>query len=170
MRSEWRHFLLILPVFPQDKRRGALPRRRQKRNVPLARKLRGTMSLPEVLLWQRLHPSDAKFRRQHPLGRYVLDFYCASARICVEVDGISHNMGDSPSRDAVRNAWIEAQGVTVLRVSAAEVLRNPDVVADQIVRFVLGCNGTPPSIAGAIATSPFVLRKNGEDQGRMLPI
>ena len=106
--------------------------------MALARKLRSTMSLPEILLWQRLQHSDVKFRRQHPVGRYVLDFYCAAAWICVEVDGISHDMGNNPSRDTDRDAWLNAQGVSVLRICAADVLRDPDGVADGIVRAVAG--------------------------------
>jgi very-short-patch-repair endonuclease len=106
--------------------------------VALARTLRSQMSLPEVMLWQRLQHGDVKFRRQHPVGRYVLDFFCASARLCVEVDGVSHDMGDNPARDAVRDAWLERQGVTVVRLAAPAVLRDPDGVAEGIVRLASG--------------------------------
>jgi very-short-patch-repair endonuclease len=41
------------------------------------------------------------FRRQHPIGRYVLDFYCAGARLAVEIDGLSHDLGDRPQRDSI---------------------------------------------------------------------
>jgi very-short-patch-repair endonuclease len=63
------------------------------------------MSLPEVLLWQHARSSDeAKFRRQHPLLRYVLDFYCAEARVCVEIDGTAHDLGSRSIADAARDA------------------------------------------------------------------
>lgn len=116
-----------------------MPRQKQERNVALARKLRSGMSLPEVMLWQRLRQSDeAKFRRQHPLGRYVLDFYCASARLCIEVDGISHGMGAQPLRDLERDAWLAGQGVRVVRVPAAEVLQDVDGIAEAVMRLCRG--------------------------------
>ena len=97
------------------------------------------MSLPEVMLWQRLRVCETmKFRRQHPVGRYVLDFYCARARVCIEVDGIAHDMGDRPERDIARDGWLQGQGVRVLRVAAVDVLRDVDGVADGVVRF---CGG-----------------------------
>lgn len=103
-----------------------------------ARKLRKTMSLPEVLLWQALRkrPDGAKFRRQHPAGAYVLDFYCDELRLAVEVDGEAHGRGDRPARDDVRDAWLGTQGVTVMRVPAAEVLRDMDAVIGGIVARV----------------------------------
>ena len=82
------------------------------------------MSLPEVLLWTELRkrPSGLKFRRQHPAGPYVLDFFCAARRLAVEVDGEAHGRGDRPTRDAVRDAWLREQGVRVLRIAARDVL------------------------------------------------
>ena len=76
------------------------------------------MSLPEVLLWRILRdrPGGYKFRRQHPAGPYVLDFFCAEHRLAVEVDGEVHARGDAPARDAARDAWIRSQGVRVHRV------------------------------------------------------
>jgi very-short-patch-repair endonuclease len=75
------------------------------------------------------------FRRQHPIGRYVLDFYCAKARLAVEIDGMSHDFGDRPQRDASRDAWLKARRLTVMRVAASEAMRNVDEVADAIVRM-----------------------------------
>jgi very-short-patch-repair endonuclease len=72
------------------------------------------------------------FRRQHPLGLYILDFYCAEAKLCVEVDGQGHGMGDQPERDERRDRWLLAQGIEVLRIPAGDVLRTPDVAAERI--------------------------------------
>jgi very-short-patch-repair endonuclease len=114
-----------------------LPRHKQDRDVAKARSLRKDMSLPEVLLWQLLRgqPDGVKLRRQHPLGPYVLDFYCAAAKVGFEIDGIAHEMGDRPARDEQRNAWLRSQGVEVVRVPAADVLRSPEAVAEAIVRY-----------------------------------
>jgi very-short-patch-repair endonuclease len=95
------------------------------------------MTPPEVRLWLRLRQSSEgmpRFRRQHPLGPYVLDFYCPAAKLCVEVDGWGHNMGGQPGRDERRDAWLAAQGIATLRITAADVLADPDGVADSIVR------------------------------------
>jgi very-short-patch-repair endonuclease len=103
-----------------------------------AKRLRTELSLPERLLWVRLRgrePGRPAFRRQHPLGPYVLDFYCAPSRLCVEVDGAVHGAGDRPERDARRDAWLRGQGIEVVRVSAAYVLEDPSRAADWIVQL-----------------------------------
>ena len=90
-----------------------------------ARRLRREMTLPEVLLWQALRRkalAGLRFRKQHAIGRCVLDFYLPSARLAVEVDGRAHDMGGNPGRDARRDAWLAVRGVRVLRVAAADVL------------------------------------------------
>lgn len=104
-------------------------------NYAKARQLRRTMSLPEVLLWQELRKANVKFRRQHPVGPYVLDFYCAAAKVGVEVDGIAHEMGEQPQKDEVRDGWLRQQGIRIVRVPAVEVLRSASDVAASIVAF-----------------------------------
>jgi very-short-patch-repair endonuclease len=102
--------------------------------VARARSLRQRMTLPEVLLWRALRgrDSDVVFRRQFPLGPYVLDFYCPAARLAVEVDGAAHEMGDHPERDARRDRWCKEQGIDTLRIAAAAVLAEPDAVAEHV--------------------------------------
>lgn len=102
-----------------------------------AKRLRRTMSLPEVLLWQilRKQPGHIKFRRQHPIGRYVLDFYVLELKLAIEIDGLAHNMGDRPVRDEERGSWLESQGIWMLRITAKDVLNDPAAVADSIVRL-----------------------------------
>jgi very-short-patch-repair endonuclease len=92
------------------------------------------MSLPELLLWRELRcVPDVKFRRQHPIGPYILDFYCDQARLAVEVDGSSHAMGDRPARDERRDAWLARESVTVMRLPAVEVLKNLDAAVQAIL-------------------------------------
>jgi len=100
-----------------------------------ARELRRTMSLPEGLLWQELRkrPSGFKFRRQHPIGPYIGDFFCPAARLVVEVDGAAHEMGERPAHDAARDRRLAELKVRTLRVPAAEVLRDTAAVVQGIV-------------------------------------
>jgi very-short-patch-repair endonuclease len=112
-----------------------MPRRKQERHVAKARSLRATMSLPEVLLWRELRrQTEIKFRRQHPLGPYVLDFYCTAAKLCVEIDGIAHDRGARPERDAQRDEWLREQGIEVMRIPAADVLKSPIETAEALIR------------------------------------
>jgi very-short-patch-repair endonuclease len=83
------------------------------------------MSLPEVVLWQYLRGGKLKrlkFRRQHAMGPFVLDFYCAEAKVCIEVDGAAHDFVERAERDASRDSWLAERGVKVLRFLAADVL------------------------------------------------
>jgi very-short-patch-repair endonuclease len=100
-----------------------------------AKRLRREMSLPEILLWRQLRHETIRWRKSHPAGPYALDFYCAPARLAIEVDGEAHERGDRPMRDAKRDAWIAEQGVLTLRIPAVEILRNLDGVLIHIRRF-----------------------------------
>lgn len=88
------------------------------------------MSLPEVLLWIALRerPGSHKFRKQHSAGPYSLDFYCAAAALCIEVDGKAHDMGDNPQSDERRDAWLAERGIRTLRIPAEEILRDIEPV------------------------------------------
>ena len=99
-----------------------------------ARRLRRSMSLPEVLLWRELRkrPAGLQFRRQHPAGPYVLDFFCATANVAIEVDGEAHNRGDRPHRDTARDAWLRGRRIQVIRIPAVEVLKNLEGVLQAI--------------------------------------
>ena len=100
-----------------------------------AKRLRKEMTPPEIALWLALRGNDVglRFRRQHAAGQYVLDFYCAPARLAIEVDGEAHNRGDRPERDVTRDAWLVARGIYVLRYPAREMLGNLDDVVRQII-------------------------------------
>jgi very-short-patch-repair endonuclease len=91
--------------------------------VVKARALRRTLTQPEARLWQflRTRPDGLKFRRQHPIGPYVVDFYCPASRLVVEVDGEVHGMGHNPARDLARDAWLREQGFRVCRIPAREL-------------------------------------------------
>jgi very-short-patch-repair endonuclease len=89
------------------------------------------MTPPELALWDVLRRSaqaGLRFRRQHPLGPFVLDFYCPAAKLAVEVDSDIHGMGDHPQRDARRDRWVAERGVVTLRIGAVDVMDNLDGV------------------------------------------
>ncbi len=99
-----------------------------------ARQLRRDISLPERVLWQqlRLRPGGSKFRRQHPIGPYVVDFCCLSARFVVEVDGSAHDNTDRVKFDGRRTGFLKDNGFRVLRVNASRVLADAVSVGDVI--------------------------------------
>ena len=108
-------------------------------NYSKARKLRAEMSLPEVLLWQylRKQPMGVKFRRQHPVGDFVIDFYSPAAKVGVEIDGIAHDMGDRPQRDVIRDDWLNQRGIEVVRIPAKANLKSVEQAAHSIILYCL---------------------------------
>ena len=100
--------------------------------VKRAKGLRQSGSMTERILWKALreHPEqkEIKFRFQHPLSRYVVDFACLSAKLVVEIDGLSHDGTDK--QDTVRQAFIEGLGYRVIRFSNDDVLRGVEDVAE----------------------------------------
>ena len=110
-------------------------RQTTRATVVKARKLRREMTPPEAMLWRILRdrPEGLKFRRQHPVGPYVADFYCPSRKLIIEVDGIAHAMGDTPQRDARRDEWLRQHGYRVVRIPAVEVLGDAEAVLNHIL-------------------------------------
>ena len=106
-----------------------------RHTIARAKKLRRTLTPPEARLWVALRqrPGDLKFRRQHPVGPFVLDFYCAERRLAIEVDGGAYEFGDNPARDIRRDAWLGGCGIRVLRIAAEEVRINLDGVVETIL-------------------------------------
>ena len=106
-----------------------------KRTVAKARTLRRVMSQPEARLWQylRARPDGLKFRRQHPVGAYVLDFYCPAAKLAIEVDGESHGFAGRAERDAARDRWLRERGIDTLRIPASELYGDIEPAVLQIL-------------------------------------
>ena len=103
-------------------------------------------------------PGLPAFRRQHPMGPYVLDFYCAKARLAIEIDGIAHDMGDRPQRDLRRQGWLEAQGISVVRIPASELARRFDETADAVMRMAIAMVETSTALRAVhlpIAHAPW---------------
>jgi adenine-specific DNA-methyltransferase len=103
-----------------------------------ARQLRARMTDAETLLWRLLRNrrlAGAKFRRQHPMGRYILDFYCIEKRLCIELDGGQHMQ--AATYDAKRDAWLRKNGVHVLRFWNNQVVAETEGVMEAIYQVLV---------------------------------
>ena len=102
-----------------------------------ARTLRKHATPEENLLWYRfLRGYPARFRRQHPIGPYVLDFFCPSRRLAVELDGGGHYEPRQMEHDRRRDRWLREQNVLVLRFTNSEVKERFTAVCEAIHRAV----------------------------------
>lgn len=89
----------------------------------------------EALLWEALRDKkngNFKFRRQHPIGPYILDFYCHASKLAIEIDGGYHNSKDQADYDKNRTVYLEQQGLKVIRFSNDQIVNNLDVVLEEI--------------------------------------
>ena len=105
-----------------------------KEPLEFRRALRRLQTDAEASVWSmvRARRLGAKFRRQHTLGPYTLDFYCAEAALAVELDGGQHFEDAGLGRDAARDSWLGAQGVEVLRLTSRAALLEPEFLAEVI--------------------------------------
>jgi len=120
-----------------------------QKTVERARELRRKLSLPEGLLWAALRGrrlDGIRFRRQHPEGPYILDFYCEEARLAVEVDGAVHEHPDQQAHDARRTEWLGLRGIAVYRIAARDVLGDLEGVLTSIRQRVR--RKPPPPLRG----------------------
>lgn len=113
----------------------------------LAKQLRREQTPAEARLWQQLRGQRLNglgFRRQHPVGRFILDFYCPAARLVIEVDGDTH--AEQEAYDADRTKWLQEQGYQVIRFSNREIYEQMGAVLEEIAAAAeKGCApGTPP--------------------------
>ena len=99
------------------------------------RELRQAQTEAEQRLWRLLRHrrfQGFKFRRQHPITPYILDFYCHEARLGIEVDGGQHNDPETRRQDAARTVFLASKGITVLRFWNHEVLQHGQAVLEQL--------------------------------------
>jgi very-short-patch-repair endonuclease len=102
---------------------------------PLRRSLRSHMTLAEIALWMQLKSSQLagrKFRRQHSIGEYVVDFYCPAERLIVELDGAPHDSEQGFLKDKERDAWLAGLGFIILRIENQDVMNNMEGVLQLI--------------------------------------
>lgn len=108
------------------------------------KRLRTNATEPEKLLWSILRSrnlGELKFRRQHPIEPYVVDFYCTEAALVIELDGESHN--GRQQYDAARDLFLRSSGLTVMRVTNDDVVTNIDGVAAAIAKAAFTKLGRP---------------------------
>lgn len=102
----------------------------------IARQLRRDATEAEQALWERLRDrqlSGLKIRRQHRIGKYIVDFYCAAARLVIELEGSIHDTPEQKEYDKVRFEELRSRGLKILRFRNAEVLNNMESVLNQIL-------------------------------------
>ena len=103
--------------------------------VHLAQQHRSAPTSAEALLWDRLRGKQLdglRFRRQHPVGTFIFDFYCPLHKLIVEVDGSSHDSAFAQEHDQERDAWVKAYGYRVLRIRNEEIVENLEAVLERI--------------------------------------
>ena len=105
----------------------------------IARILRKKETWAEKLVWRWLrdrHFSSYKFRRQHPYGPHILDFFCLEAKLDIELDGFQHGTPEHLDTDTERDAYLEQRGIKVLRFWNSRLRREPQSVRDTIWRIL----------------------------------
>lgn len=107
-----------------------------------AKNLRKNMTEAEKALWIHLKTgiNGLKFRRQHPIGVYVADFYCYKAKLIIEIDGGIHNDPSVQKLDRQREKYLINWGYSVIRFSNDDVLKNPETVLKEIEKKISGIN------------------------------
>ena len=90
-----------------------------------------------------------RFRKQHPIDPYVVDFYAPAAKLVIEIDGAAHDRGDRPERDQARDEFLAARGYRVVRIGARGVLEDADAAVEAVIALALNplhhpSDGLPP--------------------------
>lgn len=150
---------------PPDRSAATLPmegretRRNRSAQIAIAKALRRRMTGPEAKLWvhlKRIKTIDTHFRKQVPIGDYVVDFACLRGRLVIEVDGEQHGRFARSQADIRRDEDLRSQGFTVLRFWNDDVLRSIDAVLDTI----------HASLHGSPSAVPRSMSKRRDGQGR----
>ena len=107
--------------------------------VERSRDLRKQSTMQESALWNHLKNyqiHNVKFRRQHPIGPYILDFYCAKFKLAIELDGHTHFTESGIAHDTIRNAYLKAQGINTVRYTNSEISTNLDGVISNLSMII----------------------------------
>jgi acetylglutamate kinase len=110
-----------------------------------AEELRNNMTLAEEILWKEIHINQwkAKFRRQHPIAIYIVDFYCHSLKLVIELDGSIHDTDEAKKNDEIREEYLKELGLRVIRFKNGEVYKEMDKVLNTISSVINDTTHTP---------------------------
>lgn len=110
-----------------------------------AEELRNRMTAAEELLWKQIHINEwkLKFRRQHPIANYVVDFYCHALKLVIELDGEIHDVEDVKKYDEYREAHLKELGLTVLRFKNEQLFKQNKLVLETIAKTINDLNNPP---------------------------
>ncbi|MGH9451676.1 MAG: endonuclease domain-containing protein [Terriglobia bacterium] len=123
----------------------------------LRKGLRGSLTPAEATLWKGLQRSQLdgkKFRRQHSIGKYIVDFYCPECRLAIELDGQGHFNSIAAEYDELRNEFLNRLNIRVLRFENKAIFENPEAVIGTIRRHL---------------TTPLPLPESGGESGNPAP-
>ena len=100
--------------------------------------LRNNMTKSEIILWSKIKSSQLgyKFRRQHGIGKYIVDFYCPELKLIIEIDGDVHGFENQIKKDEERQKFLENLGFTVLRYANNDVMQNINGVIEDLIRKI----------------------------------
>lgn len=114
-----------------------MDRRSNKKLTPLSRNLRSNMTKEERHLWYDFLKSlPQTIHRQKVIGPYIVDFYCASAKLVIELDGSQHYEQEGRQKDTLRDTYLQNLGLTVLRYSNLDVNKNFEGVCADILQHI----------------------------------
>ena len=105
----------------------------------MAKDLRKNMTDAEKVLWfhLKLKPDGFNFRKQHPLGIYIADFYCHKLKLVIELDGSVHNNSDVKTNDDIRQRTIEECGIKVIRFTNERIFNDLEMVLQEIKTYFI---------------------------------
>ncbi len=136
------------------------------RTIKFARELRKPLTPPEILVWSRLRNRQLggfKFRRQHPIGNYIVDFCCIEARLVIELDGDSH--AEQEEYDRKRTQELVAQGYHEMRFTNRDVLHNIVGVLEMILEDCLRWSSPSPQPSPSKGEGAIPPPRRGEGKG-----
>ena len=117
-----------------------------------AEELRNKMTSAERIIWEHIHINEwrLKFRRQHPISNYIVDFYCHQLRLIIEIDGDIHSLEDVKKNDAIREKELKGLGLTLIRFQNEEVYKNSKSVIKKIDEIIEHLQSSPSGDGGAL--------------------
>lgn len=125
-----------------------MDRKHNKSNVPFARTLRKNMTKEERHLWYDfLRDYPVKIKRQTVLGKYIVDFYCAKAKLVIELDGSQYYEDSGIDYDLIRSKYLEEYGLKIVRIQNPDVNNNFQGVCLYIDHIIKDRMGDNPSVS-----------------------